>query len=124
MPIKFSSGPDGIPNLFLKPISHSISPILSILYNVSFATLEIPQDWRSTTVTPVFKKGKSVVAGNYRPISLASSFYQPIERCIKKSMLAHFDSNSLITQHQYGGLGKHSTTTQLLECLNSWTKTT
>ena len=32
----------------------------------------MPEDWRITNVTPVFKKGKKEDLGNYEPVSLTS----------------------------------------------------
>ena len=33
---------------------------------------EVTNDWRKTTVAPIFKKGKKDNLGNYRPVSLIS----------------------------------------------------
>jgi len=32
----------------------------------------VPEDWRITSVTPVFKKSQKEDLGNYRPVSLTS----------------------------------------------------
>jgi len=32
----------------------------------------VPEDWRTASVTPVFKKGKKEDPRNYRPVSLTS----------------------------------------------------
>jgi len=35
-------------------------------------TGEVPDDWRITSVTPIYKKGQKEDPGNYRPASLTS----------------------------------------------------
>jgi hypothetical protein len=42
--------------MVLKELASEISPILSIIYNVSIKASEIPNDWRSAVITPAFKK--------------------------------------------------------------------
>ncbi|PKU40476.1 rna-directed dna polymerase from mobile element jockey- hypothetical protein [Limosa lapponica baueri] len=45
---------------------------LSILFEKSWRTGELLEDWRKASVTPVFKKGKKEDLGNYRLVSLTS----------------------------------------------------
>ncbi len=45
-----------------------------------------------------------------------------MERIIKKTLLNHLLNNDIISKHQHGFLSGRSTQTQLLECLNDWTK--
>ena len=63
-----AAGPDNIRPMVLKELASKISPILSIIYNVSIKAGEIPYDWRSAVITPAFKKGQKYVPANYRPI--------------------------------------------------------
>ena len=72
-------------------------------------------------VKPIFKKGNSSDPNNYRPISLTSIICKIFESIIKKSLLSYLNTFSLISKHQHGFLSMHSTTTNLLECLNDWT---
>ncbi len=44
-----------------------------------------------------------------------------MEIIIKDVIIAHMSHNSLISPCQHGFLSRHSTVTQLLECLNKWT---
>jgi hypothetical protein len=46
--------------MVLKELASEISPILSIIYNVSIKAGEIPDDWRTAVITPAFKKGQNV----------------------------------------------------------------
>ena len=63
-----AAGPDQIRPRVVKEMSHTISPILTLIYRRSYDTAEVPDDWKKAYVTPVFKKGKKSEPGNYRPI--------------------------------------------------------
>ena len=72
---KKASGPDNIPGLPAWVLKHcvrarEIAPILSKLFSQSLDPSNIPHDWLTTNVTPVFKKGDRSNAANYHPISL------------------------------------------------------
>jgi len=45
---------------------------LSIIFERSWRTGEVPENWRKANVTPVFKKGNKEDPGNNRPVSLTS----------------------------------------------------
>ena len=65
-----AAGPDNIRPKILKELAAEIAPILTIIYRRSLETGEVPPDWRSANVSPVYKKGDRYKAENYRPISL------------------------------------------------------
>ncbi len=67
---KSGAGPDGIPALFYKATSDTISFPLSIIFKYSFRVASLPHDWKHAYVTPVHKKGPLHDPNNYRPISL------------------------------------------------------
>jgi hypothetical protein len=43
-----------------------------------------------------------------------------MESIIKTRMLAYLNEHNIITKQQHGFLGKHSTSTNLLECAKDW----
>ncbi|KAK4823437.1 hypothetical protein QYF61_002123 [Mycteria americana] len=67
-----SMGPDGIHPRVLRELAEELAKPLSIIYQQSWLTGEIPDDWRLATVTPIYKKGQKEDLGNYRPVSLTS----------------------------------------------------
>ena len=56
--------------------SHLLAPCLLVLFNAAFSTGQVPQSWKSSLVTPIFKKGDATDTTNYRPIAVG----EPISR--------------------------------------------
>ena len=51
-----ASGPDKIPNIFLKTCSNEIYPALANIFQQSLDTGTLPNDWRNANISPIFKK--------------------------------------------------------------------
>ncbi|GAB0183198.1 mitochondrial enolase superfamily member 1 [Grus japonensis] len=71
-----SMGPDGMHPRVLRELADVIFKLLSIIFERSWRTAEVPEDWRKANVTPVFKKGRKEDPGNYRPVSLTASILE------------------------------------------------
>ena len=110
-----AAGPDEIPSRVLKELAHEIAPILQVIFTKSYASGEIPADWKNANVVPVFKKGKTSDPANYRPISLTCICCKIMEHIIASNIMRHARSNKIIYQLQHGFLDKRSCETQLLE---------
>ena len=67
-----SMGLDGIHPRVLRELAEVLTKPLSIIYQQSWLTGEVPVDWRVANVTPIYKKGQKEDPGNYRLVSLAS----------------------------------------------------
>ena len=67
-----ASGPDGISHRMLKLVTNEISIPLQILFNESLNCSMFPDLWKIAHVIPLFKKGETYLAENYRLISLLS----------------------------------------------------
>jgi len=59
---------------------------LSIVYQKSWLTGEVPDDWRIASVTLIYKKGRKEDPGNYRPVSLTSVPGKIMERFILSAL--------------------------------------
>ena len=118
---KKSRTPDGIPATFYKMTADQISYPLSVIFNISFNSGELPKIWKVADVVPLYKKGDSSDPSNYRPVSLTCIACKIMEMCIADEMLNYLRASKLLTKQQHGFLSRRSTCTQLLECFEDWT---
>ena len=49
-------GPDLINNQILKEIADSVSPVLTDVFNTSLSLAQVPDIWKRSNVSPVYKK--------------------------------------------------------------------
>ncbi|PKU46685.1 rna-directed dna polymerase from mobile element jockey-like [Limosa lapponica baueri] len=63
---------DGIHPRVLRELAGELTKPLSIIYQQSWSTGDVPDDWRVANMTPIFKRGWKEDLGNYRPVSLTS----------------------------------------------------
>ena len=117
-----SAGPDGIHPKILKEISAEISTPLSLLYKKSLQDSKVPQAWKEGNIIPIFKKDNRSECGNYRPVQLTSVISKDMETFIRDAVMKHMVSNNLISKRQHGFVIGKSCITQLLFCLDDWTK--
>jgi len=88
-----SMGPDGIHPRVLRELVEELTKPLSIIYDQSWLTGEVPDDWRIASVTPIYKKGWKEDARNYRPVSLTSVPGKIMERFILSALTRHVQDN-------------------------------
>ena len=67
-----SMGPDGTHPSVLKDLADVTAGPLSIIYQRSWESGEVPADWKLANIIPIYKKGMREDPGNYRPVSLTS----------------------------------------------------
>ena len=76
---------------------------------------------RSTTITPVHKKGSKNLVENYRQISL--SYATKVAESVVRTRVVDFWSDlNLFNLNQFAYLRGKSTLAQLLTCYNDWAK--
>nr|VZI42503.1 unnamed protein product [Spirometra erinaceieuropaei] len=117
-----SPGPDEIPAKILKELAGELSKPLSMLFHTSFETGYLPPDWKSAWITPLYKGGIRVSANNYRPVSLTSICCKIMEKIIKQQLMQFLEQNHLLSDSQYGFQKSRSCVTNLLYCLEHWTR--
>ena len=122
LPNSKSPGPDGWPIPLIKSLSECISIPLSIIFNKSFNSGSLPNDWKNAQVIPIHKKGARNQACNYRPVSLTSIFSKFMESIIKGHLISHLLANNILSDHHFGFIPGRSCTTQLLYVLDYFTK--
>ena len=60
-------------------------------------------------VIPIFKKGDKLDRGNYRPISLLTSFSKILEKLVYSRLIKFLSCCKILSDNQFGFRKKHST---------------
>ena len=110
--INKAQGPDAISGAVLKNCSEALAYPLSILFNLSYNTGYIPQEWKFANVVPVHKKDDKNKVINYRPISLTSLVMKVFERILYDELLTR--TIDKIDKRQHGFLRNRSCNSNLL----------
>ncbi|KAK4810837.1 LOW QUALITY PROTEIN: hypothetical protein QYF61_008809 [Mycteria americana] len=115
-----SMGPDGIHPRVLKELADVLTKPLSIIYQQSWLTGEVPVDWRLANVTPIYKKGRKEDPGNYRPVSLTLG--KMMEQIILSAITWHVEDNQGIKPSQHGFRKGRSCLTNLISFYDTVTR--
>ncbi|RMC17989.1 hypothetical protein DUI87_04865 [Hirundo rustica rustica] len=97
-----SMGPDGIHPRVMRELEDELAKPLSIIYQESRLTGEVPGDWKLANVTPIYKKGRKEDPGNYRPVSLTSVPGKITEQFILSAITQHLQDGQGIRPSQHG----------------------
>ena len=109
-----SLGPDEIHPRVLRELAQEIAEPLSIIYQRSLLTGEVPEDWRLANETPIYKKGCREDQGNYRPVSLTSVPGKIMEQIVLREITRHVRDNWGIRPSQHGFMkGRSCLTNQI-----------
>jgi hypothetical protein len=119
----YCSGPDGLPRVFFKKLSQTLAPILCFLFTALLTLGSVPTSWLLANVTALYKgKGSRFDPGNYRYISLTSVASKCMETIVRDAIIKHLKDIGLLSPYQHGFLPGRSTLTQMLQCMNDWTR--
>ncbi|CAM5108800.1 unnamed protein product [Eretmochelys imbricata] len=109
-----SMGPDALHPRVLKELADVTAKPLAIIFENSWRSGEVPDDWKKANVVPIFKKGKKEDPGNYRPVSLTSVSGKIMEQVLKESILKHLEERKVIRTGQHGFTKNKSCLTNLI----------
>nr|QIA97904.1 hypothetical protein AP_R.00g000040-v1.0.a3 [Amaranthus palmeri] len=99
-------GPNNIPIEVWKGLGDEGIRWLTNLFNVILRTHKMPEEWRSSTIIPLFKnKGDAQECGNYRGIKLLSHTMKLWERVIERKIR----QEAVIRENQFGFMPGRST---------------
>ena len=110
-----AAGPDAIRPLVLKELRRTIAPALCTIFSRSYKTGQVPGDWRTANIAPIFKKGCRNTAANYRPVSLTCICSKLMEHIMVSQISNHLDKQKILSPYQHGFRVGKSCETQLIE---------
>ncbi|TRZ19001.1 hypothetical protein HGM15179_008133 [Zosterops borbonicus] len=97
-----SMGPNGIHPRVMRELADELAKPLSIIYNQSWLTGEVLEDWKLANVTPIYKKGGKEDPSNYRPVSLTSVPGKIMEQFILGVITQHLQDGQGLRPSQHG----------------------
>ena len=106
---KSSYGHDCLSNIMIKKAHDPLIKPLTLLINQTLSTGIFPSELKVSRVKPLFKRGKSSLFSNYRPISLLTSLSKIYEYVVFEQLSAYMETNRLFYSDQYGFRPGHST---------------
>ena len=114
-----SSGPDGIPNWFLRDFSVWLAEPLAAFFNTSVSSGTVPVVWKQANVTPLPKVNKPTsIESDIRPISLTPTISKILESFVGQWILECVSGQ--LEDDQFGGIKGKSTTHALVDILHQW----
>ena len=96
-----ATGPFSVPVCLSKLLKTCLSKPLEIIYNHSFNSGYVPDQFKLAKLIPVHKRDSVTSMENYRPISLLSVFNKILEKLMCKRLLSFIDKNNILYQKQF-----------------------
>lgn len=113
LPNNMVSGPDGIPNIFIKKCAHTLLKPITHILRESLKTGFVPDIWKKSYVRPVHKSGIRSKIENYRGVALQCIIPKLLDSIIASHL--NFHMKSIIDDSQHGFVKGKSTITNLAE---------
>ena len=107
-------GSDGLHPRVLRELAGMIAELLLAIYQHSWLSGEVPEDWRLADVTPIYRKGRMENPGNYRPVSLISIPGKVMEQIILGEITRHMCGTQGIRPSQHRFMKGRSCLTNLI----------
>ena len=117
-----AAGPDGIETRTLKQCAEEFAPKLQIIYRKSMDEGVVPQQWKLAHIVPIHKSGSKAKMANFRPVALTSAVCKVFEKLICIAILSFLTVNKLISPQQHGFVKGRSCQTNVMLCLERWTR--
>ena len=116
------AGPDGLSPGLLRFLASYIYQPLSLIFQYSLDTGQVPREWRHANVIPVYKNGSRTDPLNYRPISMTCIVSKILEHVICHDVNSFLDSHNVLVDCQHGFRKGYGCETQLLTTITELTQ--
>ncbi|BHF72446.1 hypothetical protein SprV_0401551200 [Sparganum proliferum] len=117
-----SSGPNEIPAKLLKELATELAEPLCHFFQASLDAGRLPLEWKTAWISPIHKSGSRASANNYRPVSPTSIRCKLMEQISKRELMRFLDQHYFLSDAQHGFRRGRSCLTNLLYCLEQWTR--
>ena len=113
---------DDLHGKIIKTCAHVITETVTYIYNLCIDKNYFPKAFKQSKVIPIYKSGDNKDPSNYRPISVLSVLWKPLEKHINKHLLCYLKTNELIHPNQAGFREHHSCYTALTTLVDTFYK--
>ena len=98
--------PNEIHSGVLREMVGGVAKLLSIMFERSWQSGEVPTDGKRRNITPIFKKGKKEDPGNYRPVSVTSVSGKITKQILLKALLRYMENKEEMIGGNHHGFTK------------------
>ena len=111
---------DGLNNFGIKIAADVILDPLHHIITLSLMQEKFPSQWKKAKVIPLHKTGDTLMAKNYRPVSILSPLSKVLEKVVCSQVYHYFTINKILHPSLHGYRKNRSTLTSLLEMYHKW----
>ncbi len=114
-----SIGTDGMGPEIIKSNAILIGYQVTHILNLTFAEGVFPKLLKNSIVVPIYKGGSYSDPGNYRPISILTTFSKLLEKLYYNRLISFINANNILHEGQFGFRKHKSTTLAMANVLSS-----